>query len=325
VVVEKVSPRWLDEHVASEKKRGLLAELGIGSFVTAPMLARGRTQGAVAFVRARPARSSERTDREVLEEFARKAGAGLDNARLYAAAMHAMRIREELLSVVSHDLRTPLGSISLCAQSLYRRAKSDVDAPVRKHAERILRAVDRMTHLVNDLLDLARRESGQFRVEKRPVEVASILAELRDILEPLAEEKSLELVIEHDPPGLVGSLDRARIVQVLSNLVDNAIKFTPAGGKITVRATEDDERLVIKVADTGLGVSDEVKARLFHPYWQRERDDRRGIGLGLSIAKAIVEAHGGTIVVSSEAGRGSEFTVLLPFESVHSGVSRCIS
>ncbi len=242
-------------------------------------------------------------------------------ARLRAAeqaarqqAQHAIRAREDLLAVVSHDLRSPLASITLSATMLSEHAllAGDDGARARKTAELILRSADQMSHLISDLLDAARIEAGGLSVAQVSNDAAAIVEEAMDMMRPLAESKRLE-VAQQIAGGLPPILsDRRRILQVFANLFGNAVTFTPEGGTITIAADAQDDSVRFMVADTGPGISSEVLPHLFDRYWQASHARRGGAGLGLYIAKGIVEAHGGRLWATSAPGRGSAFSFTLP-------------
>jgi signal transduction histidine kinase len=164
-----------------------------------------------------------------------------------------------------------------------------------------------MNRLIQDLLDVAKIEAGRLGVDPRPVEVPPLVAEAFDMLRPIASEKSirLDVAVADDLPTIAA--DAGRVLQVLSNLVGNAIKFTPAEGRVTIRAERVAGTVGFCVADTGPGIPPEQLPHIFGRFWQADRSDRRGIGLGLAIAKGIVEAHGGRISVESRVGEGTSF------------------
>jgi signal transduction histidine kinase len=169
------------------------------------------------------------------------------------------------------------------------------------------RAGERMNRLVQDLLDVAKLEAGRVAISARPVAVAPLVSEASGMLAPIAAEKQLRLetVIAEGLQEVVA--DEGRVIQVLSNLVGNAVKFTPAGGTITIRAEDAPGGVRFSVSDTGVGMTPDQLSQLFGQFWQANPADRRGIGLGLSIAKGIVEAHGGRIWVESQPGVGTTF------------------
>lgn len=223
----------------------------------------------------------------------------------------AIRTREEVLAIVSHDLRNPLNTIAMGAAALTDFAGDD--AARAKYIQMIQRAIQRMNRLIEDLLDVVRLEAGQrLALDPKPMELDRMIAELCESFGAQAAPQHQTLACEC-PPGMPPVMaDRDRLSQVLSNLVGNALKFTPEGGHVTVRASAVDGEVLVAVADTGPGISAEDLGRIFDPYWQAGRKARLGAGLGLTIAKGIVEAHGGRISVESRPGEGSTFTFTVP-------------
>jgi signal transduction histidine kinase len=234
--------------------------------------------------------------------------------RLYGEAERAILAREETLSMVAHDLRNPLSTIMMGASSLLTMPASDDQRT--KQLTIIKRASDRMNRLIQDLLSISRIEAGRLTLEARQTDVATLVSEALDMLRPLAAERTcrLESEVPSDLPPV--HADSARVLQVLSNLVGNAIKFTPQGGRIVIGTKRVGEKVLFSVADTGPGIPAEKLPHIFDRFWQANHADRRGIGLGLAIAKGIVEAHGEQIWVVSEAGNGSTFLFALPLHEV---------
>jgi PAS domain S-box-containing protein len=230
----------------------------------------------------------------------------LENVRLVGEAQEAVRAREDLLAIVSHDLRNPLGVV-LASTALLLKANlpPDKQERARRQVEAIQRAGNRMNRLIRDLLDFASIQAGRLSVSKHPQEVAAMVAEVLEVLEPLAAAKSQRLVADV-APGLEIRCDHDRVIQAFSNLIGNAIKFTPDGGTITVRAAPDGQVVTFAVVDTGPGISADELPHVFDRYYQAQRKNRDGIGLGLSIARGIVEAHGGRIWVESEGDGESQ-------------------
>jgi signal transduction histidine kinase len=226
-------------------------------------------------------------------------------------AERATQARDRLLAVVSHDLRNPLSSI-VTAAALLTRAPMLEEPRLRKHLQTILSSADRMKRLISDLLDLASLEIGRLTLDLTRQAVAPLVSEVVELHAPMAEAKSV--VLEAKVADLLPEIrcDRGRIVQVLSNLIGNAIKFTPSGGAISVRAAGGGSAVVFAVADTGPGMSDEEQAHVFQSHWQGRRGAGHGFGLGLSIARGLVESHGGKIWLESRTGEGSTFFVTLP-------------
>jgi PAS domain S-box-containing protein len=224
----------------------------------------------------------------------------------------AVAARDEVVSIVSHDLRNPLSVITMCASALAEDPLSGADTIVDL-ARTIGQSADWMSTIIQDLLDIARVESGRLELRTERQSLAPVLTRAVEMHHPLAEERGLRIGLDVDPATPLLSFDAARVLQVLANLIGNALKFTPGGGEITVRARSTNAEVLISVADTGRGIAVEDLPMLFDRFWQAHRSDReRGTGLGLAIAKGIVEAHGGAIRVESAPGEGSVFSFTLP-------------
>jgi signal transduction histidine kinase len=247
--------------------------------------------------------------RGVTAELARRVES---ESRARAAADTAVAQRDQVLRIVSHDLKNPLLTIGMAVNVA---SEMDMPQPVRdKQLEIIERSVDRMGRLVADLLDVARLESGQpLAVTPRPLPLADMLAEAREIFAEQAKSKSVTLDV-HADVGTRVIADRDRVVQVLSNLLGNAIKFTPPNGVVRVEAQPNGRYATVAVANNGPPISPDLLPRIFKPFSQAKDTAGLGTGLGLSIAKGIVEAHGGRIQVASEPGRETRFEFTLPIE-----------
>ncbi len=230
--------------------------------------------------------------------------------QMYQEAQAAIDAREQVLGVVAHDLRNPLGTIKMAADTLLEDPVEPEEYP--RYLNTIRRAGDRMNRLIRDLLDVARMEAGRLPIEPTRVEVPALSADVVEMMRPLASEKGLDLdvAIPDDLPAV--HVDPERIAQVFSNLIGNAIKFTPKGGHIFLRAERMGDKVRMSVADTGPGIPPEQLSEIFGRFWQARKSDRRGIGLGLSIARGIVEAHGERIGVESRVGEGTEFWFTVP-------------
>jgi signal transduction histidine kinase len=236
-----------------------------------------------------------------------------DEHEMRQAAEELARAREQVLAVVAHDLRNPLSTI-LGAASLLEDPTQDA-REIRETLALIHRAVDRMNRLIGDLLDVTRLEVGRLVLEQEPIAVRDLLAQTLESWEATATSRGLSFEIDPVSEGLAVFADGSRVLQVLDNLVGNAVKFSDAGGRIAVRATRGEgstTEVRFSVSDTGPGIPPEVLKELFQRFWQANAADRRGIGLGLAICKGIVEAHGGRIWCESQLGHGARFTFTLP-------------
>jgi two-component system phosphate regulon sensor histidine kinase PhoR len=221
-------------------------------------------------------------------------------------------VRRDFVANVSHELRTPLAAVKSVIETLQAGALEEPEM-ARDFLERADNEVDRMVRMVEELLELSRIESGEAPMEERSVDVGLVVADAVTRLESQAHKQGLRLSLElpHDLPLVIGDADH--LERVVVNLVQNAIKFTPAGGRVVVRVTASGERVVVSVADTGAGIFPEDLDRVFERFYKADRArEGGGTGLGLAVAKHTVEAHGGSISVESEPGRGSTFTFTLP-------------
>lgn len=308
VLVPEVSDQLLRQMTQNEEHRRILAELQPRSFMAVPLLARDRLLGVVLFVSS--TRTYREADLQLGERLVRLAALEVDNARLFRESQQALLARDNVLRIVAHDLRNPLNAIIMSADLL--RSDRLTQEQRTQQAELIARSARRMNRLIQDLLDVGRIESGQLHLNRVLLEPARLVEEIVELNQSLARVGSLSLrgEIHEELPRI--SADRDRILQVFSNLVGNALKFTPPGGEIVLSASSFGSMVRFSVTDTGCGIAPEDLSRLFRPFWQAERRQRDGLGLGLSIAKGIVEAHGGTIHAESSPGRGSTFWFTIP-------------
>ena len=227
------------------------------------------------------------------------------------AFQEAIKARQETLAVVSHDLRAPLNNVLLCSSMI---SNTNLDPNVSRLTGMIDRSSRQMENLISDLQDVSEMEMGRLTIEKKQFEIPSLLESIRDTFAQAARSKSIELEIAH--PDKIPRLhaDPDRIIQVLSNLVGNALKFTPNGGKIAVRVSVFPREVRFEVQDTGPGIAEESRSRVFEQFWKTKTSGKRGRGLGLYIAKMIVERHGGKIWVESDGRTGSTFFFTIPLE-----------
>jgi two-component system, OmpR family, phosphate regulon sensor histidine kinase PhoR len=226
--------------------------------------------------------------------------------------MRALQVKDEFVALVSHELRTPLTSIIGYVAVMLERP--DLDPDVRRHLEVVARNASRLQHLVGDLLDDAQHTGRPAAIDPRPTDLATIARESVLAARPHAERLGVELDVTA-PSTLAWAGDPRRLAQVVDHLVSNAIKHTGRGGRASVHVEHTTSGAVIRVRDTGIGIRPEDHGQLFNRFFRTRESTLRaiqGVGLGLAIAQAIVEGHGGRIEVESEVGRGSEFRVVLP-------------
>lgn len=252
-------------------------------------------------------------DGVVLDQLARLVAGALENVRLYRAAQRAAQARDDVLAIVSHDLRNPLHTIVLSASYLAEVFLNDLPEAALQQTQIIRRAVDRANRLIQDLLDVSRIEAGGFAVTAEPVAPDVLLADTCDAMTPTAAAARVQLVCRADDNLPDVMADRERLQQVFSNLIGNAVKFTPVGGSVDVTASASGPFNVrFAVRDTGQGISEDNLPHIFDRFWQARHATRTGAGLGLAIVRGIVEAHDGTIFAASELGKGTEIAFELP-------------
>ncbi|PTL82574.1 PAS domain S-box protein [Vitiosangium sp. GDMCC 1.1324] len=313
ILVSDVSAEVLQSIAQGPEHLELLRQLHPTSFMGLPLLAHGHLVGVLLVVSTDSRRHYDPEDLRLGEELARRAALAVDNARLYRAAQQAVAARDEVLSIVAHDLRNPLQAVGLAAAALRRNVpQDDPGRTVHKAAETIERHIHQANRLIEDLLDVARIEKQGLHLERECVAPGELVAGAVQLFTAAASAASLELRTELAEALPLVMADRGRILQVFSNLLGNAVKFTPPGGHIRIGAERRDSEVCFSVSDTGKGIAPMHLSRLFDRFWQERPTDRRGAGLGLYIAKGIVEAHGGRIWAESTLGRGTTFFFTLP-------------
>ncbi|MGK4000871.1 ATP-binding protein [Sorangium sp. So ce1024] len=300
----------LAEHAAF---RALVRELGITSVMLLPMIARGRAFGCIALATAASGRVYDEADLAIAHDLAQRAALAADNARLYEAAQRAIGLRDNVLATVSHDLRNPLSAIITAAAVMTKRAAARPgERGDMKALEAIQRSAHRMDRLIHDLLDFASLRAGRLELRRQPQDPREISREAVETFESQAQEKGVLLGATSDDDVPMVVCDRDRVLQVLTNLLGNAVKVTGAQGSVTVRCERLEEHVVFSVADTGPGIPEDELPYLFERYWRGQRNGYKGTGLGLAIARELVVAHGGTISVDSRVGVGTTFRFTLP-------------
>ncbi len=304
----------------SEVGRELLERLGVRSYLGVPLRSRSGIIGALAFGMSSSGRRFDERSVTIGVELARRAALAIENAQLLDASRREARAREQILAVVSHDLRTPLSAITVGAHRLKVVASGPAAEGIRSIAEVIRRSARRMERLIGDLVDVAAVQAGRVSIHPVAHLPGELVREAVESMQAVAREHGIELDVDAAPDLPRVQADHDRILQVLGNLVSNAVKVTAPGGRIGVRAEVRDAGVRFVVADTGPGIAPSEREHIFEPFRRGAEAAYRGTGLGLAIARGIVEAHGGRIGVDSAPGAGSEFWFTLPLAEANAPV-----
>ena len=290
---------------------------GLGSLLIVPLIAHDRVLGAFSLAMALGGRRHDETYRELAQQCAQRIALAVDSAGLYQRTRQAVGARDETLAVVSHDLRNPLSAIKM-----YMSALRDDPPPspetIGELVDLVQESTTLMSRIIEDLMDVASIDSGRLSLERNPQPIQPLIERAESMFRGAADDRGIALVLERG--GLSGvpliDVDGERLLQALGNLLHNAIKFTESGGIVHVSVGSTGDRITIAVADTGPGIAPDDLPHVFDRFWHGNRRTKiRSTGLGLAIARGIVQAHGGRIWAESTLGRGSTFTIELPATS----------
>jgi K+-sensing histidine kinase KdpD len=287
---------------------------GIRSMLCVPLLIKGKAEGVICVYSTEHDRFSE-SDAEFLSALASEGAIAIENARAYQALEMADRAKSDFVQMVTHELRSPLSAVQSMLRVLEQGYVGPITSKQQDLIQRSQRRVSFLLSLVKDLLELAAGKVEQLRGEKKEVVLNETITKVTELMQASAEEKGLEFKVEiaEKPLVLVGIEDG--LERVFMNLVSNAVKYTPAGGSVTVRAWGENAQIKVEVSDTGIGIPEEALPRIFNEFYRAKNAkamEMEGTGLGLAIAKDVVEQHGGQISVESVEGEGSTFYVTLP-------------
>lgn len=291
----------------------LARSLGFSSAMMVPLVTQDAPIGAITLVTAESRRHYTPADLAMAEELASRAALAIENSRLYGESQQAVALRDDFISAASHELRTPVTSLKIYAEVLHRQAVQRGDERTSLHLSKMNGQINRLTVLIGDLLDVSRIETGRLDLRQGEVDVQVLVEEAVEAIQ--AATTTHEITID----GRVGRViigDQERLGQVITNLLTNAIKYSPRAGRIIVRPSETDAQLTIAVQDFGIGIAPEHVGRIFDRFYRVSSDDEKtfpGLGMGLYICHEIVRRHGGTIEVESEKDHGSIFRVVIPY------------
>lgn len=310
VLVQETSESVLRQVIKDEEHLQLLSQLGLKSYMCVPLQVRGKTIGVINFVAAESGRRYTAADLALAEDLARRAAIASENAQLYASLREEARRKDEFLAMLAHELRNPLAPIRSGLDVL------ELLGTDRDILNTMQRQVEHLVRLVDDLLDVSRIMRGRIELRQELAELQAIVQRAVDSVRPLVEVHHQQLTVDLPPEPVQFRADAVRMAQVIGNLLNNASKYTPDGGRIELRAEVQPGTLTVIVRDSGIGIAPEVLPEIFELFTQDQRTIDRsqgGLGIGLTVVRSLIEMHGGTVAAYSEgSGRGSEFTVRLP-------------
>jgi len=316
-----ISDQELRQTISDDTKYDALKQLGLRSVVVVPIPNRHSMLGVIGFASATPNRYTS-TELIFAQDLARRISLALENAGLYREAQEANRAKDEFLATLSHELRTPLNAILGWIQIL--RSKHLDEVTTARAFEAIERNAKAQAELIEDMLDVSRIITGRLRLEMQPIRLSDAVEAALDSVRPTADAKGVRMECDLMPDRGFISGDQHRLQQIVWNLLSNAVKFTPAGGVVRVQLEYKDAKAKLTVSDTGRGISPQFLPYVFDRFRQAETMVSRtagGLGLGLSIARHLVELHAGVIEASSEGeGRGATFTVTLPLREISTAI-----
>ena len=313
-MMSRIPAALLAAAARDDEHRRIIEALGLRSYISVPLLAEGRAFGAITFVTAESGREYTDADLQIAREVAARASLAVQNARSYARANDANRMKDEFLATLSHELRTPLNAVLGYARML--RQGSVPSERLQPALDVIERNATALKQIIEDVLDVSRIVTGRLRLNVDAVDLPGLLHEACAAVMPAADAKRIRVESLVDPLNATVSGDPDRLLQIAWNLLTNAIKFTPRGGKVQVRLARVDSYLELSVSDTGQGIAPEFLPFVFDRFRQGDATFTRehgGLGLGLAIARQLAELHGGTMHAASDGlGKGSTFTLKLP-------------
>jgi PAS domain S-box-containing protein len=297
-----------------EEHLRILLGLGLKSYICVPMKSKGRTLGALTFVMAESGRRYSADDLLAAEDLADRAAVAVENAQLYSALREADRRKNEFLATLAHELRNPLAPIRNSVQVLRLRAPGDPE--LAWGIELIERQVQQLTRLVDDLLDLSRINRGKINLRLEAVDLAAVVRQAVETSRPLVDSRKHHLEVSLPEQGVFVKGDLTRLAQIVSNLLNNAAKFTDEGGRIELDLAANTDTAILRVRDTGVGIAPEMMPHIFEMFTQvpgSASGSEGGLGIGLNLAQNLIQMHGGSLqAVSKGLGHGSEFVVYLP-------------
>jgi signal transduction histidine kinase/CheY-like chemotaxis protein len=308
----------LREVYTEKADRDWIRSLAAKSFIAVPLRAHDRVLGAIVMINTRPGHICGPEELALAEELAHRAALALDNAGLYMSAQKARaesdranRAKDSFLAMLSHELRTPLTPVLTSVLALEQ--SENLPEEMRASLQMIRRNVQLEARLIDDLLDLTRISKGKVQLNLEEADAHLLLRSALEICQADIEKKKMTVRTDFAAENASLEADPARLQQIFWNLIKNAVKFTPEGGRLEIRTANRDGALCVEVSDTGMGIDAETLPKIFNAFEQGARTQFGGLGLGLAISKALVETHHGTLIAESEGlGKGATFTAIFP-------------
>ena len=321
----------LREVFTEKADRDWLRSFAAKSFIAVPLRTHDRVLGAIVMINTSPGRICGPDELSLAEELAYRAALALDNAGLYKSAQQARaeaeranRAKDSFLAMLSHELRTPLTPVLTSVLALEQH--DDLSEEVRASLQMIRRNVELEARLIDDLLDLTRISKGKVQLNLDEVDAHLLLRSALEICQADIDKKNLSLGTEFAAEKASLQADPARLQQIFWNLIKNAVKFTPRGGRLEIRTENRDGQLCVKVSDTGMGIDAETLPKIFNAFEQGERTQFGGLGLGLAISKALVETHHGKLIAESDGpDKGATFTAVFPLSETTGDAKQNVS
>jgi signal transduction histidine kinase/PAS domain-containing protein len=310
----EITDAMLVASTRSEEELALARRLRLTSIMVVPLVVQEKVIGAMTFVSAESGRRYTRADLVMAEEVASRAALAVANARLYREAQRAIAVRDEFMSLASHELKTPVTSLKMHTQLLQRQAARSGETDRAERFAKMDRQIDKLTGLINDLLNVARVQGGRLEYVDEPLDLEAVVREAADTIQPTSPTHAIRIEGRIDAP-VRG--DDERIGQVVTNLLTNAIKYSPHADRVIVRLGRQGGDAVVSVRDFGIGIAEEHQQNVFDQFYRVSDPSEKtfpGLGLGLYLANEIVKRHGGTMRVESTIGEGATFTFTLPLQ-----------
>jgi len=295
-----------------ERTLQLARELGLSSVMIVPLVAQAAPIGAITFVAAESRRHYGVADLSMAEELASRAALAIENSRLYGASQQAVALRDDFISVASHELKTPVTSLKVYTEVLQRQAERQGDERTSRHLSKMNTQIERLALLISELLDVSRIEAGKLALRQEVVHISELVEEVVEAIQATTTKHRIEVEgsIRQSVTG-----DRERLGQVLTNLLTNAVKYSPHASRIVVHLADEADLVTIEVEDFGIGIDPEHLTQIFDRFYRVSSADEKtfpGLGMGLYISHEIVRRHGGSLHVTSEKGHGSVCRVDIP-------------